>query len=307
MLRLEDHRTESEKSQTDRIAELVASEFDFSVVKRKMESVCGLESPLWGLYRSDDDSFVGRESVSEKYVPHTVDDVAALIEASTGLFEGELDIRTHWNDGHIIIIQPRDIEAQTINGNDGLIPALVIRAQYNKRAFTANMGMFRFLCQNMLMLSSMKGTSVSIRHTNSLREKMDNLIQTFSGLDNSFDLLMNGCLQMSTNWFRLTEFVEAVYGEKPEKEGSKLSRWTKMRDQIRNTIQRERSVLNGEFVSLSDHSMCTGWELYNAIQGHSQHHKTRRNDPSKDQRVILAADDQRVMKAERIALSGELA
>jgi len=294
--------TQTKMESTD-IKHLIESEFAFEVLKKPLKSVDGLSTPVFGLFRSDNDDFVGGESVSERYVPHNVDDVSALVEAAAGLFDGELSIRTMWDNGHVIIIQPLEHERYTINGADGMIPALVIRAQYNKRSFSANMGMFRFLCENMLMLSSMKGTSVKIRHTNSLREKMDTLIATFSGLDKSFDILMDGFMQMNNNWFKLSYFVTEVIGDRPEEEGSKRTRWDNTCDTIKQIIANERQALTGEFSTVGDSTMCTGWELYNAVQGYSQHKKTRRNDPSRDQRAILASDDTMVRKAEELALA----
>jgi hypothetical protein len=46
----------------------------------------------------------------------------------------------------------------------------------------------------------------------------------------------------------------------------------------------------------------SAWEAYNAIQGYVQHDASRRGNPSDIDRVILAAADPAVLRAEHLAL-----
>jgi hypothetical protein len=47
----------------------------------------------------------------------------------------------------------------------------------------------------------------------------------------------------------------------------------------------------------------SAWEAYNAIQGYVQHDATRKGNPSDFARIISAANDQAVKKAESLVLA----
>jgi hypothetical protein len=47
--------------------------------------------------------------------------------------------------------------------------------------------------------------------------------------------------------------------------------------------------------------MVSGWEAYNAIQGYVQHDATRHGKADEMHRIVLAANDAAVQRAERLA------
>ena len=88
------------------IGETVRNEFGFSVDKFPLSGPDGLRTPHYGLFRSDTGACIGRNSVSGRYVPHTTDDVLALVEAAGSTFGGVQDVRCFFRHGHYIAVQP---------------------------------------------------------------------------------------------------------------------------------------------------------------------------------------------------------
>lgn len=302
--------TEATLTVSPEVQAVLDADFGFEILKYELAAplirdaeVVNLATTCFGLFRSDNDDFVGGSSVSARYEPHTIEDVKALILACGELCPNGFHIQTVWNDGHVILVHPHEAQIANIGKFGSLRPLIVIKALYNKRAFQVIMGMYNFVCSNLMMLNgSSPQTHVSIRHTSGLPGKMNELIKNISRLDGAFDVIVENAFKMMSHEFSIESFVTAINGPKPETEGSKLTRWNAYLDEIKKIVWSERSALGIE----ADASRANGWELYNAVQGFAQHKQTRRNDPTDSQRVLLAADDPRVKKAEAIALSGSL-
>ena len=73
------------------IAETVRNAFDFEVMKLPLSGADNHYTPWYGLFRDDTGDYVGSGSISERYVPHTSDDVCALVEAAANIFDGEVN------------------------------------------------------------------------------------------------------------------------------------------------------------------------------------------------------------------------
>ena len=86
----------------DTIAETVRKAFDFEVMKLPLSGADNHYTPWYGLFRDDTGDYVGSGSISERYVPHTSDDVCALVEAAANIFDGEVDLQCHFKDGHYV-------------------------------------------------------------------------------------------------------------------------------------------------------------------------------------------------------------
>ena len=163
---------------------VVENAFNFNVIKMPLSAPDNIRTPYYGLFRDDTSECVGNGSVSSRYHPHTTDDVLSLVEAASEAFDGEVSLRCHFRDGHYVAVSPTNEHRIKIYGEkDTVFPQIVISAGFDGRAFTATMGYYRDLCQNLAMLSSVNGTHVSIRHTRSLRTKMNDLIATFGKLN----------------------------------------------------------------------------------------------------------------------------
>ena len=171
------------KISSDQVSAKVRDAFNFNVDKFPLSGPDGMSTPLYGLFRDDTSKLVGSSSVTKRYVPHQTDDVLALVDAAAEAFDGEIDVKCHFRDGHYVNIMPTRADRLKVFGEtDNVFPRIVVNAGYDGKAFRATMGYYRDLCRNLAMLRQVEGTTVAIRHTSSLRGKMDDLIATFNTL-----------------------------------------------------------------------------------------------------------------------------
>jgi hypothetical protein len=284
------------------VADRVRSAFGFSVDKFPLSGPDGMRTPFYGLFKSDDGTAVGYGSVSDRYEPHTTDDVLALVEAAGHAFDGVADVRCHFDHGHYVSIQPSKEQRLAVYGkSDNVFPRIVIDAGYGGQAFRASLGLYRDLCRNMMILRQAEGTTVSIRHTSSLRLQMDELVTTFASLEQTWGNLQTVVQQMASREVRMVEFLNAVYGEPKSDEGRSVTIHRNRTEAIFRRLQSER-VRTGRGTMGNDF-VVTGWDAFNAVQGFVQHDATRRGRPSDMERIISALHDTKVAAAERIALA----
>ena len=279
----------------------VKSKFDFSVDKFPLAGPDGLKTPLYGLFRSDTMEFVGKPC-SKHYVAHQSDDVLALVESAGEAFEGVGDVQCHFRDGHYVSIAPSRDQRRAIYGSaDNIFPRFIVNAGYDGRAFTAIMGFYRDACSNLAMMRQVSGTSVSIRHGSGLREKMDDLIQTFSVLRESWATLGDVIAELQNREVRMTDFLDQVYGQ-PDPDSKRGVTIHKNRTEaIFRRLSRERFTTGRG--SMDSQFNVSAWEAYNAVQGYVQHDASRKGSPSDFARVIAASNDAAVKKAEGLALA----
>ena len=279
----------------------VKSTFDFSVDKFPLAGPDGLKTPLYGLFRSDTMEFVGKPC-SKHYVAHQGDDVLALVESAGEAFEGVGDVQCHFRDGHYVSIAPSRDQRRAIYGTaDNIFPRFIVNAGYDGRAFTAIMGFYRDACSNLAMMRQVSGTSVSIRHGSGLREKMDDLIQTFSVLRESWATLGDVIAELQSREVRMTDFLDQVYGQ-PDPDSKRGVTIHKNRTEaIFRRLSRERFTTGRG--AMDSQFNVSAWEAYNAVQGYVQHDASRKGSPSDFARVIAASNDAAVKKAEGLALA----
>lgn len=277
----------------------VRSAFDFSVEKFPLSGPDGLRTPFYGLFRSDNSNVVGN-AVSARYVPHQTDDVLALVEASAAAFDGVADVRTYFNEGHYLAIQPSKAQRKAVFGTeDNVFPRIVIRAGYDGKAFHACMGFWRDICQNMAIMRQVGGTTVSIRHTSGLRPKMDELIETFGTLRNGWTAISAAVDTLESRRVNMVEFLRAVYGEPSTDTGRGATMHRNRTEAIFNRLYSER--MRAGRPSLTGDFTVTAWEAYNAVQGYVQHDATRHGSINGMGRIVLASNDAAVLRAERVA------
>jgi hypothetical protein len=285
------------------ILDSVKSAFNFSVDKFPLSGPDGLRTPAIGLFRDDTGEFIGagNNTFTRGYTPHTTDDVVALVEAASPLFDDNIEVNCHWNNGHYVTVQPDNgFRRSVYNADDSIWPRLIIRAGYDGRAFSAQMGIFRDACLNLEMPRQVSGIGLTVRHTHSLRSKLDNLINDFQALDKAYDNLFDAFQTMEANKLRVSDFLNSVLGEMPAEKGSKQTRHENRVSDIVTRMMKERVSLGRPDMG---NDIATGWELYNAVQGYVQHDKPRRGTPSAFDVILRTADDSMVRKAESLALS----
>ncbi|HMO68840.1 MAG TPA: hypothetical protein PKE25_09330, partial [Novosphingobium sp.] len=84
--------------------------FPFEVEKFPLMGPERMETPHYGLFRTDTADCVG-SAVSQRYEPHTRDDIAALCDAAIAGWndQGMPHISCRWHhDAHVIAIRPSD-------------------------------------------------------------------------------------------------------------------------------------------------------------------------------------------------------
>ena len=281
------------------ILDSVRSAFNFTVEKFPLSGPDGMRTPFYGLFRSDNSEVVGN-AVTQRYLPHQTDDVLALVEAASTAFDGIADVRTYFNNGHYLAIQPSKEQRKTVFGTeDNVFPRIIIDAGYDGKAFKACMGLWRDLCRNMAIMRMVSGANVSIRHTSGLRPKMDDLIATFGRLRNGWTAVEAADDHLEGRRVNMVEFLRQVYGEPSSDTGRGATMHRNRTEAIFNRLYSER-VRSGR-PQLSGDFVVSAWEAYNAVQGYVQHEATRHGSVSEMGRIVLASDDAAVQRAERVA------
>lgn len=278
---------------------MVREKFNFNVEKRGLVGPNGEKTSFYGLFRDDTNECVG-QPVTERYFPHTTDDVLALTEAAAHVFEGVMDAQCHFADGHFVCLQPtRDYRKSVFGTNDNVFPRLIINASFDGESHRTTLGFFRDACRNLARLRSVSGTTQAIRHLKSLRPKMDDLIQTFSVLKESWGSLTTVIEHMQNAQVRLSDFLVQVYGEPKEAQRSETIHKNRT-EAIVQRLLRERLV-TGRSNPDTEFNVSV-WEAFNAVQGYVQHATTRHGAPSELSRIMLAMNDKSVLKAEDVAM-----
>jgi hypothetical protein len=284
------------------VADRVRSAFDFTVDKFPLTGPDAMRTPFYGLFRSDTGTAVGYGSVSNRYQPHTTDDVLALVEAAGTAFDGVAEVNTHFDHGHYVTVQPNKEQRVAIFGTaDNIFPRIVIDAGYGGQAFRASLGLYRDVCRNMMIMRQAEGTNVAIRHTSGLRLQMDELIETFASLEAGWGNLALVAQRMQNRQVRMTEFLNAIYGEPTNDEGRSVTIHRHRTEAIFRRLVSER-VRTGRG-EIGPDFVVSGWEAFNAVQGFTQHDATRRGRPTEMERIVRAMHDNRVANAERLALT----
>lgn len=283
------------------ISNKVRSAFNFSVDKFPLSGPDGMTTPFYGLFRSDTGKVVGSGSVTARYLPHTTDDVLALVEAAETAFDGAADVRCHFREGHYVSVAPSKDYRKSVYGTaDNIFPRMIIDAGYDGRPFAASLGIFRDACQNLMILRTVKASTVSIRHTRGLRPKMDELIQTFSTLKEGWATISDVVDGMENRRVNMVEFLRSVYGE-PGDTGRAVTMHQNRTEAIFNRLYTER-LRTGRPALDADWNV-SAWEAFNVIQGYVQHDSRRHGTVTPMDRVMMAATDSAVYRAEQLALT----
>lgn len=286
---------------TETIQSKVRAAFNFNVVKAPLFGPDNTRTGLSGLFRDDDFTLVGNSSVKDRYTPHTTEDVVAIVDAASEAFDGDIDVQCYFKHGHYVNITPSLDYRKQIYGTDTVFPRLLVNASYDGRAFRATMGMYRDMCRNMMMMRQVNQTSQAIRHTSGLRGKMDELIQTFSVLRESWDNLGDAIDHMRERRVDVRQFILGLYGTPNENSSKSVTMHEKRMEAILTRLRDEsrKCGLDNPLVT----GETNGWLMYNAVQGYSQHDAIRRSGTTDFERILYSNDDKHVNEAQRLLLS----
>ena len=288
---------------TDTALETVQNTFNFSVDKFPLYGPDNMQTPHFGLFRSDNSECVGK-TVSSRYVPHNTDDILAITEAAAEAFDGDTNVLCHFRNGHFVQFAPSNQDRRDIfnvAGGDNIFPRFMVNGGYDGRGFKAEIGFFRDMCENLSMMKSVESFSRSIRHTSGLRGQMDELIGAFSMLKESWCDLTAMIKQMSQQTVDMRDFLCEIYPEPAEDAGKRGVTVHKNRTEL--ILKRLGGEMRRSDVDF-DLRNPNAWLAYNAVQGYEQHDTTRRKSFNNDfDRVLKAGNSQAVHKAEKLALA----
>lgn len=295
--------------QTSDVSSSVRAAFDFDVYKSPLYGADNMPTDQFGLFRSDNGYINGVSSITARYVPHSTDDVCALVEAAADAFTGDIECKTHWRKGHYVSIAPAVAERRSIYGTaDNIFPRIIIRAGYDGQAFTGTMGYYRDACDNMAMMRRVAGTCVSIRHTSGLRPRMTELIDTFGQLKDGWEHLANVAENLQSTEVRMTDFLDKIYGTPTQEQQALVQAGGKVRA-VTTHENRTKAIwkrLNDERVRTNRPQLVdsvSAWEAFNAIQGYVQHDaQAKKGFTGNFDRILRAANDKSVRLAEKLVL-----
>jgi hypothetical protein len=273
-----------------------------------------MRTDQYGLFRSDTGYLTGVKSISKQYVPHTTDDVCALVEAASTAFGGHLDLKCHWRNGHYVSIAPTLEQRRSVYGTaDAIWPRIMLRGGFDGKGFKATMGYWRDLCLNMSMLETVESTSVSIRHSSNLRGQMDELIHSFEGLKDGWENLTAVAERMQSRTVNRLDYVREVFADRmptdeqlaqlainPNAKIRALKVWDNMLRAMQNRLDSESKRSN----RAAGRQEISAWEAFNMVQGYIQHDAQAKTG-FKDQfsRILRAANDKHVKRAAQIAMA----
>jgi len=282
------------------ISEKVRNAFNFEVNKFPLSGPDKMSTPFYGLFRSDSGECVGK-AVSSKYVPHTTDDVVALAEAAEHCFDMSVDVRCHFDDGHYVnVIPSKDYRKSVYGTTDNIFPRLIISAGFDGTAFKATMGYYRDVCRNLAIMRSVKGTTESIRHMSQLPSHMEVLIEQFSRLKAGWNAFSSQMIEMEQRQIDIVDFLNEVYPQ-PKEAGRGMTIHKNRTEAIFHRVMRERALTGRPQLSKGNR-LISHFEAFNAIQGYVQHESNRR-DSSDFNKILLAASDPAVQRAEKLLIA----
>ena len=288
----------------DDIAAYVRQQYSFTVDKVPLSAPEGMRPPCYGLFRSDTGEAVGGGSVTGRYVPHTTDDVLALIEAASTAFDGVAAVQCGFRDGHWLAVQPNTPLPLDVFGKaDIACPRLIIDAPYaEKESFRVSIGYYRDCCRNLVIMRLVDGVSVSMRHTRPLRLKIDELAETLRSLRNGWVNLCHAIQRMEKRQVNIDDFLRSVYGNKEDTDGGAAAsfRGRRMEEITQRLVFDRGRTGRGE---MGPECVVSAWEAFNAIHWYVQHAVTQPGNPGNIERIILAASDAAAARAERLALT----
>ena len=285
------------------IADRVAAAFPFECNKLPLFGPEGLPTPHYGIFRSDNADCVG-STCSRKYEPHTRDDVAAICEASAEAFGDDLRLVSKFADGHRLIMGAKSAQPVAISGRDTIAPRLIVRAGYDGRAFSAWLGYYRGVCENLDIIRPVlagAGVSGKIRHTAGLRDKMPALVAQFRAMAGEFGRVVETAQKLAATEVTLARWLDACWPIEGTETPRQRSARRRRNGAIGQRILRERQRLGGLSRLGESIDRATAWEAYQGVQGYVQHDANRQGRPDNVARALIALDSPIVLRAQELA------
>lgn len=264
----------------------------------------GASVPHFGFFREDSGeclSFASREG----YELTTHDDYIALASAAVDSMGEDGIVKALWTQKKsiaqaTIIVEPKResrLAGYDIGGGDYIWPRLIIEAPFGS-TFNVQGGFYRDACRN-LSIPKLAGASFnqSIRHTSSLRSRMDELIEICKRA-NSFADMIASMQRLNEIEIGVVDFLKELY---PISETASENTQTRAKNRA-NAIY---SRLHKEAIKLrtanGDNGKASLWAMVQAVTGYIQWDKTRKNSASETDRAVMSLHDDETNKVWALA------
>ena len=283
--------------------------FPKQIIKRQLFGPSGEETGVFGLF-DENGNFIGRSSVTDRYVAHQFDEhVRPILHSVLGLpgFENAT-LKAEWKEGHYVQIKPSDDYRREVFKGDSIWPQLDLWFGLGGLPARGRLPMKRDACDNLQMVRNSSEISFSIKHTKSLETRVARIQDQFHAIVANWDSVVDHCREMHAKRINLKDLLAEMF---PAPQGDAKRAVTNHNDKINAIwarITRESYKLNLETPSLAS-PMTTGWMAYNAIQGYRQHTASRKGERGMSQdrkefeRSVSVLDDSTVQRAESLILS----
>ena len=282
--------------------------FPKQIIKRRLFGPYGEETGVYGLF-DENRNFIGRSSVTERYVPHQLEHIRPIVESVLGLpgFE-DPKVTAEWKNGHYVRIQPSDAYRREVFKGDSIWPQLDLWFGLGGLPARGRLPMKRDACSNLMMVRNSSEINFSIKHTKSLETRIATIQDQFYNIVANWDAVVDHCKEMHAKRINLKDLLAEMF---PAPQGDAKRAVTNHNDKINaiwSRIMRESHKLNLESPSLAN-PVTTGWMAYNAIQGYRQHTASRKGEKGMSQerkafeRSVSVLDDTTVQRAESLILS----
>lgn len=310
------HVANSADTEVSAITAAVREAFPFGITIQSLTGPEGIPTPHKGLFQVVDGEF-GPEigeccssySPKEGYIPHQTDDVAAICDAVSPLFQGkngDPKILTRWDDGHQVLVKPSDSQRIRLfedksGEDDDIWPRLMINASLAGKAYTVRVGLYRDACKNLEMIRSVNECSVSIRHDVNLRYEMDKLIEQCACLKDGWAAMEEHVQMMSQRDINFAAFMQEIL---PPPERGESTQYRNSCETIWTRLCQESQRFG---VPQPEPEKANAWLAFNAVTYFTQHKKSRnglRELGAEDvsiQRAFRGFDDPLAVKAEATA------
>ena len=282
--------------------------FPKQIIKRQLFGPYGEETGVYGLF-DENRNFIGRSSVTERYVPHQLEHIRPIVNSVLGLpgFENP-KVRAEWKNGHYIRIRPSDDYRREIIKGDSIWPQLDLWFGLGGLPARGRLPLQRDACSNLMMVRNSSEINFSIKHTKSLEARIATIQDQFWNIVAKWDEVVDHCRNMHAKRINLKHLLAEIY---PAPKNDSKQAATKHNDKLNaiwSRVMRESHKLNLETLSLAN-PITTGWMAFNAIQGYRQHDAIRTSEKgmTREQkefnRSVSVLEDSTVQRAEELILS----
>ena len=283
--------------------------FPKQILKKPLLGPNGEATGVFGLF-DEKGNFIGRSSVTDRYIPHQFSEhVRPIIKSVLGLpgFKNA-KLEANWKEGHYIRIRPDDDYRREVFKGDSIWPQLDLWFGLGGLPARGRLPMKRDACDNLQMVRNSSEISFSIKHTKSLETRVARIQDQFHAIVANWDSVVDHCREMHAKRINLKDLLAEMF---PAPQGDAKRAVTNHNDKLNaiwSRITRESYKLNLETPSLAS-PMTTGWMAYNAIQGYRQHTASRKGERGMSQdrkefeRSVSVLDDSTVQRAESLILS----